>query len=301
MAKVKNFKELKHPLAEVFGHKPFDDSAQAKKHREDELCPYNNNVPRCTKDKKDHPLGVCAMNHNSEAVVICPVRFRENWMITSDASEFFFGTEKNCIALKEVRLREGDGSSAGNIDVVIAKHDDAGKILDFGAVEIQSVYVSGNIRNPFEAYMENPTGNATMDWSGETHYPRPDFLSSSRKRLAPQVIYKGQILKEWGKRMAVVVDKPFFETLPDIDTVEPDEADVCWLVYDLYDPGESKRFQLKLFKKVYTTWGDIAKSIVSPDVGDVQVFIDLLEKKITKARKVFHPDNQISVHSWAEL
>ena len=242
MAKIDNFTEIKHPLAEVFGYKPFDSSSQAKRHRDDKLCPYNNNVPRCTKDKKDHPLGVCSMNHNSEAVIICPVRFRENWMITSDASEFFFDTEKNCIALKEIRLREGDGSSAGNIDVIVAKYDDNGKVLDFGAVEIQSVYVSGNMRKPFEAYMENPSDNANMNWSGEKHYPRPDFLSSSRKRLAPQMIYKGQILKEWGKKMAVVVDRPFFQTLPDIDTVEPSGADVCWLVYDLYDPGGQQTF-----------------------------------------------------------
>lgn len=93
--------------------------------------------------------------------------------------------------------------------MVIAKHDKLGRISDFGIVEIQSVYVSGNIRSPFEAYVENPKENAFMNWKKRKYYPRPDFLFSSRKPLVPQMIYKGQILKAWGKRLAVVVDKHF--------------------------------------------------------------------------------------------
>lgn len=47
-----------HPLAEVFGFPPDNFSTQAKRYRKHKLCPYNNRVPSCTKDKANAPLGV---------------------------------------------------------------------------------------------------------------------------------------------------------------------------------------------------------------------------------------------------
>lgn len=48
----------KHPLAEVFGFPPDNLSAEAERYRRNRLCPYNNKVPSCTKDKANDPLGV---------------------------------------------------------------------------------------------------------------------------------------------------------------------------------------------------------------------------------------------------
>ena len=49
-----------HPLAEVFGF-PIDNmSSSAQRARANRLCPYNNRVPNCTKDKAENPLGVCS-------------------------------------------------------------------------------------------------------------------------------------------------------------------------------------------------------------------------------------------------
>ncbi|MCB0408495.1 MAG: hypothetical protein KDD34_09840, partial [Bdellovibrionales bacterium] len=193
------------PLVEVFGFSTDDFSKIAISHRDGCLCPYNNGVPKCTKDKKDSPLGVCTLNHNGVPTIICPIRFREDWRILKDATEFFFKGVKKTRALKEVRLKMKNGQSAGNIDVVLVSHDELGRVIDFGAIEIQAVYVSGNIRNPFEAYMKNPQKNYKMDWTSEAHYPRADFLSSSRKRLVPQLMYKGRILQDWKKKQAVVI------------------------------------------------------------------------------------------------
>lgn len=296
MAKVNN-SSGKHPLAEVFGHKSDDFSVTAKKHRDNDLCPYNNIVPKCTKDKKDDPLAVCSMHHNDEVVVICPVRFREQWKIAQDAAEFFFGKDKNYKALKEVRLKEKSGKSAGNIDLVITKQNSKGKVIDFGAVEVQAVYVSGNIRNPFEHYMEDPSKRSDMDWTKEKYYPNPDFLSSSRKRLAPQMIYKGQILRAWGKKLAVVVDKPFFNTLPDIKRTSKEKADVCWLVYELIE--KKGKYELTLSERVYTSWDDVFKSIANPEIGDVSDFISVLEKKLAAIPDTKSLSN--NVYDWAEL
>lgn len=39
------------PLAEVFGYLTNDETERAKRYRSRRLCPFNNKVPNCTKDK----------------------------------------------------------------------------------------------------------------------------------------------------------------------------------------------------------------------------------------------------------
>jgi hypothetical protein len=154
----------KHPLVEVFGFPVDNQSAEAVRHRSKKLCPFNNKVPNCTKDKANDPLGTCSIKSGSDIVITCPIRFRQNWIIADDAAEFFFPTEATWTSLTEVRLKNKQDGSAGNIDVVLVSYDQKGKVLDFGALEVQSVYISGNVRNPFEKYMQNPAANAGMDW-----------------------------------------------------------------------------------------------------------------------------------------
>ncbi len=48
----------KQPLAEVFGYPISNHSAEAKRCRDNALCPFGNKVPNCTKDKANNPLGV---------------------------------------------------------------------------------------------------------------------------------------------------------------------------------------------------------------------------------------------------
>ena len=187
-------KEPSQPLAEVFGYLVTDNTDNADRYRSRRLCPFNNKVPNCTKDKAKNPLGVCSIYYERKPVITCPIRFREDWIITCDAASFFFEDGTAWSSLTEVRLNDSYGKSAGSVDVVLVAYDVNGKIYDFGALEIQAVYISGNVRDPFEHYMKAPRDRSSMDWSREANYPRPDYLSSSRKRLAPQLLFKGGIL-----------------------------------------------------------------------------------------------------------
>ncbi|MEA3239834.1 MAG: NotI family restriction endonuclease [Candidatus Bipolaricaulota bacterium] len=47
----------RQPLAEVFGHLISDQSSEAIRCRSHRICPFNNKVPNCTKDKAKNPLG----------------------------------------------------------------------------------------------------------------------------------------------------------------------------------------------------------------------------------------------------
>ncbi|MGA1875497.1 MAG: NotI family restriction endonuclease [bacterium] len=114
----------KHPLAEVFGYLTTDQSPQAIRHRSHRLCPFNNKVPNCTKDKAKNPLGVCSIYHQDNPIITCPVRFREEWIIADDAASFFFDESATWSSLTEVRLNDSNGKSAGNIDVVLVAYDE---------------------------------------------------------------------------------------------------------------------------------------------------------------------------------
>jgi hypothetical protein len=272
------------PLAEVFGHLTTDHTEKADRYRSHRLCPFNNKVPNCTKDKAKDPLGVCSIYHEKHSVITCPIRFREDWLITDDAASFFFQKGANWSSLTEVRLSDSQGKSAGNIDVVLVAYDDKGKVYDFGALEIQAVYISGNVRDPFAYFMKDPKNRASMDWSKEPNYPRPDHLSSSRKRLAPQLLFKGGILHSWQKKIAVALNKSFFATLPRLKEVSKSKADIAWLIYDLelirekgHEPG---RYSLKKVDEVFTEFEPALLSITTASPGKVEDFIKLLQEKL---------------------
>ncbi len=268
-----------NPLAEVFGFPSDNFSEQAERYRRNKLCPYNNKVPNCTKDKANDPLGVCSIYHKNAPVITCPVRFRQDWRIADHAATFFFGNQANWTSLTEVRLKDANGQSAGNIDVVLVAYNDRGAVIDFGAVEIQAVYISGNVRQPFEAYMRSPQGWETVDWSSlANYYPTPDYLSSSRKRLTPQLLYKGAILHGWQKKQVVVVQKSFFDTLPNLPTVAPERAEMAWCLYDLQ--RQADQFDLVLSETVYTEYWPAMHRISTPQPGRLGDFMEILQQKL---------------------
>jgi hypothetical protein len=270
------------PLVEVFGF-PIDNmSDEAARYRKSRLCPFNNKVPNCTKDKLNDPLGVCAVFEQDFTAITCPVRFRENWIIVEDGADFFFPKGASWTSLTEVRLKDKYGKSAGNIDLVLVSYDHDGKIKDFGALEVQGVYISGNVRDPFAFYMKDPAGRKNMNWRGKLKYPGPDYLSSSRKRLAPQLIFKGGILNSWGKKSAVVLDQGFFNTLPKLTEVPKDKAEIAWFIYDLELNKKTNRFVLVRKKTVYTKFLEALEKITRSDPGKMESFMSVIQKKLDK-------------------
>jgi len=123
-----------------------------------------------------------------------------------------------------------------------------------------------------------------MDWSKEPNFPRPDYLSSSRKRLAPQLLFKGGILHSWKKKIAVALNKSFFATLPKLKQVSKSDADIAWLIYDLElikEKGKgSGRYSPKKVDEVFTEFEPALLSITTSSPGKVEDFIKLLQEKL---------------------
>lgn len=272
------------PMAEVFGFRIDDFSAEAVRHRRLKFCPFHNKVARCTKVSAKNPLGVCSVYEGQGNIAItCPVRFRQDYLILEDAAKFFFPASPNVdwTDLREVRLLDATGLSAGNIDIVLVSYDvTTGQLLDFGALEVQAVYISGNIRTAFDHYMEDQPGHKDMNWRGQENYPRPDYLSSSRKRLAPQLIFKGGIMHAWGRKQAVVVDSRFFSTLPAMEITDAATAELAWLIYDLQLDPTLNRYNLVHTDTVYTAFTPALESITRPQAGSFEQFKTLLQRKL---------------------
>ena len=276
----------RQPIAELFGFPPDSNTEEAQRYRRNRLCPYNNKVPNCTKDSVMDPLGVCTIFHGNNLAVICPVRLRQEWIIADHAAEFFFGSGAQWTTLVEVRLKDKDGKSAGNIDVVLVAYDERGVVTDFGSLEVQTVYISGNLRRTFfKPLMENREEYLNLDWgNSRKKNPGPDYLSSSRKRLAPQMIYKGGVLRRWKKKSAIAIDKYFFNTLNIPPEVPKEQAEIAWLIYDLEASRDTDAaFQLAHSHTVYTCRPiDIRESELLPGISE-EDFLCQLESELEKA------------------
>ncbi len=268
----------KQPLGEVFGFPIHNQSERAVRYRENKLCPFNNIVSNCTKNSIEFPLGVCSLNHKGKPVIICPIRFREDWKIISNVAGFIFDEKSNWTHVGEVRLKDKFDKSAGNIDFVLVSYDDNGRVLDFGSLEVQSVYISGNLTDPFTAYLEAPTPE--FSWEQAFKYPNPDYLSSSRKRLIPQIIAKGSILKQWNKKQAVAMQTAFYNTLPPLSEFDKADSDFAFFLYDLVPAKKEKLLELRLSKVVYTRFAIALEQIAKFEAGSIEDFTQLLQKKL---------------------
>ena len=105
------------------------------------------------------------------------------------------------------------------------------------------------------------------------------------------MIYKGGILKSWGKKQAVVMQKSFYDTLSPLPSIDsPDEADIAWFVYDLRRDATVNRLKLMIHDTIYTQFRSAVDQISTTAPGDVNYFIQVLQDKLNEERNSIPPD-----------
>lgn len=164
-------------------------------------------------------------------VVTCPHRFNEAGVVLRWLAEIVGFDPAITQMAREVPFMQAVANpdrAAGRIDLVLAQT--AGNALDWYGLEIQAVYFSG-------PGMGSEFDRLSHDVQLQPPFPdkvrRPDWRSSSAKRLMPQLQVKVPTLRRWGKKLAVAVDRAFFDALggPSTDPVQDlDEGEVLWLV-----------------------------------------------------------------------
>jgi hypothetical protein len=82
----------------------------------------------------------------------------------------------------------------------------------------------------------------------------------------------------------------FFATLPSFPTVDPEEADIAWLVYDLVKDPVTNRYQLTRTQTVYAKFEQALLRITTPQVGSIQTFVDYLQEKLEEKLEANPPD-----------
>ena len=189
-----------------------------------------------------------------ELRTVCPNRFWEDTTIFRHVGGSILD-DPDPINVKEVGFlkrvvddaRKGGRDEVGRIDSILVHSDTSD--LNWCALEIQAVYFSGSKMGlEYEAI-----GRMTSE---ELPFPvahrRPDYRSSGPKRLLPQLQTKVPSLRRWGKKMAVVVDTSFFNSLGAMDDVgDISSCDIAWFVMK-YEVTRGRHFLRPDFVR-YTT------------------------------------------------
>jgi hypothetical protein len=246
------------------------------------ICPFLSNLTpgmRCNKSG-----GVCSIRRfdetgkfvaNEAVVTVCPNRFLQTLpsgeRVFDWISQIMLDIPKDIIVKETPFLRKIVGESkvaakddledetkeeikkAGRIDWILVTPSSVDSLeLKWCAVETQALYFSGGkMRSEFDAYAHE---------ASEPIFPkgkrRPDYRSSGPKRLWPQLDVKVPVLRNWGKKVVVLVDRFFFENMNQLSDPFPraksdrerrDNADVAWFIVD-YD----SQMHLTKHKVVFT-------------------------------------------------
>ena len=208
-------------------------------------CPFRQDQRACIKRG-----GVCSLrlysNADSGALrvegpsgqlrITCPYRFHQDEDVFHWVSETLLGSS-DPILVREIGFLQSDtGSDVGRIDMVLATQGPM-QILDWCALEIQAVYFSGDEMGREFRSISGHMGTSLPFPSGRR---RPDYRSSGPKRLMPQLQTKIPTLRRWGKKMAVVVDRPFFDAIghmPEIPHIS--NGDIAWFVVKLEEDAQT--------------------------------------------------------------
>lgn len=224
----------------------------------------------------------------------CPYRFHEAKTVFSWVGEVILeDSEPNLVGevgfLEAGATTDSDGGEdVGRIDMVLvsSKTVDSDK-KDWAALEVQAVYFSGSAMRPeFSAYSDR-----SCDWiifpAGNR---RPDYRSSGPKRLMPQLQIKVPTLRRWGRKMAVVVDESFFDSIGEMDNVQHiSNADIAWFTVGFQEVENSAQMRLVPKEVRYTTLERTVEGLT----GGKAVALPIFEARITS--KIKNPQPLSSV------
>ena len=199
-------------IAEFFGYRSEDDSDAALKAVADRKCPFTGTA--CTKllGRSRTVSGVCAIRQKTKgtpSVICCPNRiYAEDYKMLRTISVKAFGLslklyagraavekakrENGAIAVfghgwgGELRLPQRQGIGSYFVDWVLARLDGNGQLVDFTAIEVQTIDTTGSYGKAQSALRRDRSivvDTVGLNWENVS------------KRIIPQIIYKGQVLQ----------------------------------------------------------------------------------------------------------
>ena len=235
--------------------------------------------------KTGKSIGVTVVGDIGSYRATCPYRFHEALMVFRWVGETILG-DSNPQMVGEVGFLEAAasldsdaGDDVGRIDMVLVSNRTApGSPMDWTAVEIQAVYFSGDSMNgEFKA-----NADPSIDW---IPFPigkrRPDYRSSGPKRLMPQLQIKVPTLRRWGKKMAVVVDRAFFDSIGKMDHVKHiSNADIAWFIVKFEEVPGTTATRLVKDEVRYTTLERSVEGLTGGTAVEKPIFEGRIAQKL---------------------
>lgn len=212
-------------IVELFGYAPTDASAPAQNARARCLCPFvGDGAAPCTKEIGDRSnrikSGVCSIrDKDGQPVLVCPIRMYANeYRLLKDIATLAFKTDaielingsktvahqpqpgKTLVAVfgkgwgGELRLpgrpqvADESGRRIGSVfvDWILARLDSDKKLVEFAALEVQTMDTIGSYREERSAHL------SSKPFVGKSSSPN---WANVNKRILPQLIYKGHLLE----------------------------------------------------------------------------------------------------------
>jgi len=216
---------------------------------------------------------------SDDLVTLCPCRFLEDGTVFSwVAQELLAATSP--VVLSELPFlvsKTGKKEKAvGKIDNVLVSPKM--ERLDWCALEMQAVYFSGKaMKSDFEL-MKN--------WDKDsipfpTQQRRPDFRSSGPKRLMPQLQIKVPTISRWGKKTAVVIDLPFWNSLGEMTEVSNiSNCDIAWFVVNYEKNSKTGQFQLREHSLHLTTLDRAVEGLTGGVPTSLAAFEDDIRRRL---------------------
>ncbi len=272
-------------IVEFFGYDPEDRSPAAIEARRKLHCPFLKR--QCVKTLNDGLIsGACTLKPtNAGPVICCPIRlYAKNYEVLRDVARLAFGpviplvcaseiTDRTgeCVAVfgkgwgKELRLPTRGKSGAYFVDWVLAHVSESGELINFVAVEVQSIGTTGNYRQERETYLKEEAfaGKSTAGFNWE----------NVNKRILPQIIYKGHVLRQeplCQKGLFFVCPTPVYEKISERlggglrpYAMQPGALTIMW--YDIgssVSPGNQR--DLVSVGQFTTTIDQVALAFTSP-------------------------------------
>lgn len=248
----------------------------------------------CTK-----PGGVCSLREYTRVTVgraekvsvsggyriTCPYRFAQDGAAFRWIGREILGTESPLVVkevefLKATGVEESEGKEVGQIDHVLVhpgRHP-----LDWCALEIQAVYFSGGrMSSEFQALRRE---TAALPFPASNRHP--DYRSSGPKRLMPQLQIKTPALRRWGRKMAVLIDEDFWNSLGRMDDVSDiSNCDIAWFVVGVDESPDGMTVLKPRFRR-FTTLERAVEGLT----GGTPISLRQFEAGIAERVRRLYPD-----------
>lgn len=302
-------------ISEFFGYRAEDNSTTALENISRQICPFLSSF--CTKalgaTSNRILSGVCAIRQVSEDspdIICCPNRiYAENYKLLKTIAQEAFGIQYNLYAGKlavekakeengavavfghgwggELPLPKRQGRGSYYVDWILAHLDGTGELVEFTAIEVQTIDTTGTYQNARRALLTQHT--VTKDTVGLN-------WENVSKRIIPQIIYKGQVLQreELCKTgLYFVCPKPVYdrvlerlggkEKLPQFPT-QP--AAIHFIAYDYLHniPTENGKIRpLGIVEEYCTTVYKVQEAFSAVDLPNQNVYRDAIRKSLYRS------------------